>query len=547
MRTRTSIALAALVLLAVWSLPAAGNAASPASSLWQQGPSVANTVVSSPVAMGGYPAPGGAPSPGTCTTGTATNRSESALAVRPGTEDLVGASKFFFDQWSTFYMFHLGSYTLPGAAPAGNNEVQGYECTSVGTQAMPPSWTNNTDPNVAFDTQGRAYQVTLPFNAYWTNLHPNGAIDISYSDDLGRTWTKGNGGKDLEQSPNSSSLSLGHVEDKQWVAVNAIEGNPFQDHVYAAWAVFNGQAIKVRIAVSRDRAATFSKAVTLSAPNEVGPAATYVYPSVDAAGDVYVAIVSFPPSGKASTIYVTRSSDDGVSWSRFVPVTTVGMLPVAELPNTTFRDGITESFVASPTHPGHLYLAYEDWDGSQFDVKFTQSVDAGRTWSAPVVVNDNANPAASDQFQPTVAAGPEGAVAVAFYDRRATCPDDPSVLPGDVGKTNFCIDTSLQAYRDDGSGAVPVGANVRLSNFTWDPQNPAQHVDGIGQIACASHNDPCTESFIGDYFGVAISATRVYTLNVSTHYPSSTTADEGGPVYYQQQVLGSVDRSQLGL
>lgn len=547
MRTRTTVALAALVVLALWSLPAAGNAASPASSLWQQGPSVANTVVSSPVTMGGYPAPGGAPSPGTCTTGTATNRSESALAVRPGTEDLLGTSKFFFDKWSTFYMFHLGSYTLPGGAPAGNNQVQGYECTSVGTQAMPPSWTNNTDPNVAFDTQGRAYQVTLPFNAYWTNLHPNGAIDISYSDDLGRTWTKGNGGKDLEQSPNSSSLSFGHVEDKQWVAVNTVEGSPFQDHVYAAWAVFNGQAIKVRIAVSRDRALTFAKAVTLSAPNEVGPAVTYVYPSVDAAGDVYVALVSFPPSGKPSTIYVTRSSDDGVSWSRFVPVTNVGMLPVAELPNTTFRDGITESFVASPTHAGHLYLAYEDWDGSQFDVKFTQSVDAGQTWSTPVVVNDNANPAASDQFQPTVAAGPEGAVAVAFYDRRATCPDDPSVLPGDVGKTNFCIDTSLQAYRDDGTGAVPVGANVRLSNFTWDPQNPAQHVDGIGQIACASHNDPCTESFIGDYFGVAISATRIYTLSVSTHYPSSTTADEGGPVYYQQQVLGSVDRSQLGL
>ena len=42
-------------------------------------------------------------------------------------------------------------------------------------QAMPPSWTDNTDPNVAFDTKGRAYQVTLPFNAFWEGgLHPNG-------------------------------------------------------------------------------------------------------------------------------------------------------------------------------------------------------------------------------------------------------------------------------------------------------------------------------------------------------------------------------------
>ena len=39
---------------------------------------------------------------------------------------------------------------------------------------------NNTDPNVDFDTKGRAYQLTLPFNPWWTNhLHPDAAIGIS--------------------------------------------------------------------------------------------------------------------------------------------------------------------------------------------------------------------------------------------------------------------------------------------------------------------------------------------------------------------------------
>ncbi len=49
-----------------------------------------------------------------------------------------------------------------------------------------------------------------------------------------------------------------------------------------------------------------------------------------------------------------------------------------------------------------------------------------------------------------------------------------------------------------------------------------------------------------DYFGLAISAENVYALFVSTHYPSDTTADTGGPVYYQQQVLATVARSALG-
>ncbi len=541
--------LAAIATLTLVSVLGPGAAQAAPSPLWHGAVPVTNQVASSPVLGGGYPTPDGVYVPGRCGPGTMnSNRSESWIAVRRGTEDLVGTSKFFFDRYSTFYNFHLGSYTIPNGQVVANNQVQGYECTTVGTQAMPPSWTQNTDPNVAFDTRGRAYQVTLPFNAYWQNLHPNAAIMLSYSDDLGRHWITGNGGRPLEQSPNASSVQFGHVEDKQWVAVNDIPGNRFQDHVYAAWAVFNGSAIKVRMAVSRDRGQSFDRAFTLSAPSQVGPGVTYVYPAVDAAGTVYVSVVSFPPSGKASSIYVARSTDDGRTWSRFVAaVPDVGLLPAAALPNTSFRDGIVENFTASRTYPGHLYLTYEDWDGAQFDVYLTQSVDGGASWSAPARVNDNAQPAASDQFQPSVAEGPGGAVAVAFYDRRAACPDDPSVLPADRGRTNFCVDVSVQAYKDSGQGAVRIGANVRATAFTWDPQNPAQHVGGLGQMACASHDDPCRLSFIGDYFGLAISAGNVYVLSVSTHYPSAVVADEGGPVYYQQQVLSTLSRTALGI
>jgi hypothetical protein len=184
------------------------------------------------------------------------------------------------------------------------------------------------------------------------------------------------------------------------------------------------------------------------------------------------------------------------------------------------------------------------------DVKFTQSMDGGFTWSKPVVVNDNVDAPGvpTDQFQPSVAAGPNGAVAVAFYDRRQVCPNDPSVLPADLGRTNFCIDTSVQAYKDGGSGAVPIGANVRISDFAWDPEQPGQHLGGLSQYPCAGARDPCPtgSGFIGDYFGLAISTSNIYALMVSTHYPSNVNADEGGPIYYQQQVLATVPRSAFG-
>ena len=530
------------IALAFAVLATAGGAAA---GDWTATVPFTNQVASSPLRGGGYPVPPGqtAPDPGTCRLGDYWgNRSESWIAVKPGTEDLVGTSKIFFEKYSTFYDFHLGSYTFLDGQPAGNNIVQGYECVSTGTQAMPPSWTNNTDPNVDFDTKGRAYQVTLPFNAFWANLHPNAAVDVSYSDDLGRHWVKGNGGSDLEQSPNASAKQFGHVEDKQWVAVNHQVGNVNQDHVYAAWAVYNGSTAKIRMAVSRDRGQSFAKAVTVSVPSETGPLNEYVYPAVDAAGFVYMSIVS------SGTIYVARSIDDGRTWGPWIAVAPVGIIPGCCLPNTTFRDGIAEHFVASQTHPGHLYLAYEDWDGSQFDVKFVYSKDGGFTWSTPVRVNDNADYLANDQFQPEVAQGPGGAVAVAFYDRRQACPaGEPSIRPQDVGRINFCIDTSLQAYKDNGRKVAKVGANVRISEFTWDPEQPDQTIDGLDQMACAAHQNPCTtRAFIGDYFGLAISASNVYALMLSTHYPSSIRGDGDATIYYQELVLATVPRSAFG-
>jgi hypothetical protein len=558
MSRSSALTHAGALVLAITLVLQASSAGVAAGPLWSSVVTFTNVVASSPVLGGGYPVPPGAnaPVPGTCGPQMLdSNRSESWIAVKPGTEDLVGTSKFFISKWSTFYDFHLGSYTITGGTPTANNQVQGYECTTVGTQDMPPSWTNNTDPNVDFDTKGRAYQVKLPFNAYWVNLRPNAAVMVSYSDDMGAHWVTGNGGQPLETSPNASSLQFGHVEDKQFVAVNHIVGNKYQDHVYAVWSVFNGNSVDLRISVSRDHGLTFSRYNSFTAPSGSGPASFYVPPSIDANGDLYLAVAGEDKQTKGSreSLYVAKSTDDGRTFTFSKAVSGVGVIPSCCLPNTTFRDGITEGFAASPTYAGHLYMAYEDWDfaNGQMDVKFVQSTNAGITWSAPVKVNDNAESATlgyTDQFQPTVAAGPNGAVAIAFYDRRAACPSDPSVLAEDVGETNFCIDTTLQAYKDVGGGAAAMLTNVRITNFTWDPMNPAQKVGGIGQMACAAHRDPCTDrAFIGDYFGLAISAGNIYAFFVSTHYPSPTvTDDEGGAVYYQQQVLARVPRVGFG-
>ena len=95
---------------------------------------------------------------------------------------------------------------------------------------------------------------------------------------------------------------------------------------------------------------------------------------------------------------------------------------------------------------------------------------------------------------------------------------------------------------------MPVGPNVRITQFTWDPEQPGQHLGGLSQYPCVGASDPCPtgSGFIGDYFGLTISSGNIYALFVSTHYPSTVTADEGGPIFYQQQVLATVKRSEFG-
>jgi hypothetical protein len=53
--------------------------------------------------------------------------------------------------------------------------------------------------------------------------------------------------------------------------------------------------------------------------------------------------------------------------------------------------------------------------------------------------------------------------------------------------------------------------------------------------------------FLGDYFSIQVSGSRVYLLSASTHPRSRVRGDNGRRLHYQQQVLTTVRRSALGL
>jgi len=154
-------------------------------------------------------------------------------------------------------------------------------------------------------------------------------------------------------------------------------------------------------------------------------------------------------------------------------------------------------------------VRYELTDGNhtealaeRTDITVYESTNSDQTWTAPLTVNDDSPLQNENAFQPVIAASPNGLVAVAFYDSRLPCPSEPWILANDIGKENFCIDTAIQFYNDTDS-LTPIGNNIRVTKYSWDPMNPGN----IGRASGLSHL-----WFIGDHFGLAMTNVTAYPL-----------------------------------
>jgi len=246
------------------------------------------------------------------------------------------------------------------------------------------------------------------------------------------------------------------------------------------------------------------------------------------------------------SIFVDRSADGGVTWS--VAGTAVAGVtpPPLRYPNTTFRDGIENTFAVGAQLDGRgfspLYVAYEDFSAGAGNVLLTASYDGGATWATPIQVNDN--PSRVDAFQPNLAVAPNGTVTVNFYDRRLACPaaGTPEAVNAGLaldtvnpnysgrlppyGAANYCVNASIQFYDPM---LTPKGQNIRLTANTWDPQLNAPHPGSAAGL----------ETFIGDYFGNAVGAGRGGTL-IDYSSVASTYNDGGNPRNQQQQVVATI-------
>jgi hypothetical protein len=489
------------------------------------------------------------------------DHSESDLRVDPNHPNhIIASSKWFasaegYNHLLGFYESWDGGKTWPV-----QGHVPGYE-----------GITDNTDPVGAFDGFGNYYEINLPYQfayaggslgtgsklyqksklpnpamppeAVSVSVRPVGATDAT-------TWiTTHNGQPDFIYT----DLNQGQEPDKQWIAIDNNPASPHFNTIYAMFVNFSFAGLMSKAYVSTAQAlpgGQHSDWTPLQRLPSLHASAsdTYLLPHVDPNGTVWTSITNFPSRQSRSTasIRVDYSTDGGVTWNGplAVPGAQNVIIPPLDYANTTFTDGIEDTFtVGTAPINGHypLYVSWEDDSAGNGNIILSGSFDGGMSWSTPIQVNDNAS-SNVDEFQPNLAAGANGTVSVNFYDRRLACPAAGTseaagaglaldtvnphyagALPP-YGASNYCINTSIQFYS---AALAPLGHNIRLSQHTWDPQLNAPW-------RFSSSFFVGKDTFIGDYFGNDFAGTRSLTTSVTTY-------DDGtNPSHYQQQIVAAV-------
>ena len=458
------------------------------------------------------------------------HHSEGWIAVDPTNPNhLVGMSKFFSNP--QYYLFHDGTMVSRDAGRTWKDAIlPGFDCRS----SPDNSWSATTDPTIAFDSKGNVYSAVLAFNEQYNSagdpipVSPSDEIAVVKSTDGGSHWDSANNGTPLLLHTSRDTIS-----DKPWISVDSTPQSRFADHVYVAWTVIdvygNGN---VWFSTSSDHGQHFTQPVPITDIVNDGNYNTQAIMASAPDGTLYVSYLSFPNINTTQTdAWLLTSKDGGLSFSQPKLIASFTSPITLDRPNTTFREFFADSFTVDSSN-GHLLLTYENDNGSGLDVYLTVSRNGGLSWSHPIPVNDHSTVNdGTDQFQPTVAVANNGIVGVAFYDRRLPCPfANPNILSVDAGSTNFCINTSIQFYEDGHDGLQALGSNVRVSKATWDPQNPGTTTRQLPRPGGPKSN----ETFIGDYFGLALTNEKAFVLFTSNYNLGRNAANN------QEQVLGVV-------
>ena len=218
---------------------------------------------------------------------------------------------------------------------------------------------------------------------------------------------------------------------------------------------------------------------------------------------------------RGTHIAAIRSSDHGATWTKQESIVSDFRRGIVVDPDDgrAHRTGDINPEVAVDPASGAIYVVWQDSRfGARSSIALSQSVDAGRTWSAPIKVNqtppaDPGEPVGNNQaFTPMVQVLNDGTVAVSYYDFRNNTADAGATTPTDA----FVVHCHASC-----ASAASWGNEIRVTDASFD-----------------SRQAPVARGFfLGDYEGLGSSGSAVYPFFAMSHAgdPASIFVRRTGP------------------
>jgi hypothetical protein len=331
---------------------------------------------------------------------------------------------------------------------------------------VPANYRISGDVSATYDNQGHAFVCYIAFDKlgtfnYWGHGATRNGIFVRRSLDGGKTW-------EANHVAVSEFASLPDIpfEDKPWIVAD-VSGGKYQGNLYVGWTRWNLTNSQILLSRSSDDGQTWSKPVEIDAhpglPRDDNGAAEGFMGAVGPDGRLY-AVWS-----QGDDILLTTSKDGGKTFSRARPI--VHTAPIMFAVDTLERANGFPQIGIDP-RSRRLFVTWSDYRNGDLDVFCSTSTNGGKKWSAPVRVNNDGLHNGADQFFQWLAVDPvDGSANVIFFDRRV----DPQ---------NKKQTVTLARSTDGGES---------FQNYAWTTE-PFE----------------ASEVFFGDYSGIAAYGGRVY-------------------------------------
>jgi hypothetical protein len=330
----------------------------------------------------------------------------------------------------------------------------------------PPNYRVSGDVSTAFDNQGHAFICYMAFDKlgtfnYWGHNASRNGLFIRRSLDGGRTW-------EADHIPIIEHATEPGIpwEDKPYIVSDTTKG-PHAGNLYVGWTRWTLTDSEILLSRSTDDGKTWSKPIEIDShpglPRDDNGAAEGFAGTVAPDGTLFVVW------SQDNNIMLTSSRDGGKSFARTRSILHTGPTMFA-IETLERANGFPQ--IAVDPRSKRLYVTWSDYRNGDLDVFVSSSADAGRTWAPATRVNDDGIHNGADQFFQWLTVDPtDGSVNVLFYDRR-----------GDLRNVKQVV---VLARSIDGGHS--------FKNYAWTDE-PFE-AGGV---------------FFGDYTGIAAFGGRVY-------------------------------------